>query len=305
MLKINKINKSYDSRVLKDIDLEINEGELVAILGENGSGKTTLMKIICDIVIADSGYILYENKPFIKKNLRDITMLLEGNRNFYNELTILENIKYLYRIKGFQFDNHSYNRLEYISDLFNLTPYLNTQLYKLSRGTLQKISLLLNFILPSKVIVLDEPTLGLDANTREKFIELIKNEISFNNKIILITTHHLEILEKLNCRLVVLDDGEIKYDGTSVKFLDEFSSQLIEIEYKNNDFIKNKSFKNGLEKYKYKIDGNKIVIYLNNQDSIDIRYFTNNVEVISYKKIQSNLEETYRKFRDNLTNREI
>src|SRR5699024_4668491 len=103
----------------------------------------------------------------------------------------------------------------------------------------------------------------------------------------------------------VLDDGEIKYDGTSVKFLDEFSSQLIEIEYKNNDFIKNKSFKNGLEKYKYKIDGNKIVIYLNNQDSIDIRYFTNNVEVISYKKIQSNLEETYRKFRDNLTNREI
>lgn len=175
LLSIKSVNKSYNKkRVLKNITFDVVPGEVLSIVGHNGAGKTTLLKIMSGLLLPQSGEVKFEGELLKRKHLLHISMMLEGNRNFYGELTIEENIKYLYRLKGLKVNLVMETNIDKYLDVFNLKEHRSKPVYKLSRGMQQKVAVILNFVLPSKIILLDEPTLGLDIFSLDEFEKLIR-----------------------------------------------------------------------------------------------------------------------------------
>jgi ABC-type multidrug transport system ATPase subunit len=181
MLEIINASKWYKEKgtLLKandSISLKIERNDVVGFLGPNGAGKTTLVKSICRLIELDEGEILLQGeniseKPIIANN--KIGVQLEGSRNLYNFLTVRENLKY------FSLLNNSnpteFNaKLEEYCEFFGILNKLDTSVNKLSRGMNQKVSIINILLKDPEIIILDEPTLGLDITSKIKMIELFK-----------------------------------------------------------------------------------------------------------------------------------
>lgn len=213
MIRFENINKKFGKlEVLKDLSLEIRKGSINAILGPNGSGKTTLIKCLLGMVIPDSGSIYIEDE-MIKDNwkYRDGIDYMPQIANFPANLKVREIISMLKDIRNRE------ARDEELIEYFGLGPYLNKQLSNLSGGTMQKVNIVLAFMFDNPLLILDEPTNGLDPVALIKLKELIAKEIE-RGKTILFTTHIIRLVEDLAEDIVFLLEGKTYYQG-SVKGL--------------------------------------------------------------------------------------
>jgi Cu-processing system ATP-binding protein len=210
MIEIKELHKRFGKNpVLKGIDLEIGKGGIFAILGPNGSGKTTLIKSILGMVIPQSGSISL-NGERIKdqwKYRKDIDYLPQI-ANFPNNLTVQELIRMIKDLRS----KESADDQRLIS-LFHLEPYLNKKLGTLSGGTKQKVNIVLTFMFNSPLIILDEPTTGLDPVSLIRLKELIHNEKE-KGKTILITSHIMSFVEEVANEIVFLLEGKIYFKGS-------------------------------------------------------------------------------------------
>ncbi|MCM8569312.1 ABC transporter ATP-binding protein [Gramella jeungdoensis] len=209
MISIENLHKKFGkNKVLKGIDLEIEQGGIFAVLGPNGSGKTTLIKSILGMVVPNSGSIKLNGKPVKNdwKYRNDIDYLPQI-ANFPGNLTVRELIR---MIK----DLRSYKKAEDKSliDLFKLEPFLDKKLGNLSGGTKQKVNLVLTFMFDSPLIILDEPTTGLDPISHLRLKELITHEKQ-KGKTILITSHIMSFVEEIADEIVFLLEGKIYFKG--------------------------------------------------------------------------------------------
>jgi len=209
MVTIQNLYKNFGKNaVLKGVDLSIKDGGIFAVLGPNGSGKTTLIKSILGMVIPNKGEIsvLGEN---IKKNsnYRHKIDYLPQIANFPSNLKVKELIKMIKDLRG----NTSND--EHLIELFRLAPFLNKKLGTLSGGTKQKVNIVLTFMFDSPLIVLDEPTTGLDPISLIRLKDLIQKEKS-NGKTILITSHIMSFVEEVSDEIVFLLEGQIYFKGT-------------------------------------------------------------------------------------------
>lgn len=210
MINIKDLHKSYSkNKILKGITLEIEEGGIFAILGPNGSGKTTLIKSILGMVIPDKGIISLNGKN-IKGDwkYRNELDYLPQIANFPSNLTVNELIKMIKDLRSFKGDQDK-NLIE----LFKLGPFLNKKLGNLSGGTKQKVNLVLTFMFDSTLIILDEPTTGLDPVSHLRLKELIKQEKD-KGKTIIITSHIMNFVEEIADEIVFLLEGKIYFKGT-------------------------------------------------------------------------------------------
>ncbi|MCP4485185.1 MAG: ABC transporter ATP-binding protein [Flavobacteriaceae bacterium] len=210
MIEIKKLNKKFGKNiVLKNLDLSINEGGIFAVLGPNGSGKTTLIKSILGMIIPQSGIIKF-NGNNIKNNwkYRDQIDYLPQIANFPNNLSVKELIRMIKDLRASQTKNE-----EALIKLFKLESFLDKKLGNLSGGTKQKVNLVLTFMFDSSLIILDEPTTGLDPISLIRLKKLITMEKE-KGKTILITSHIMSFVEEVADEIVFLLEGEIYFKGS-------------------------------------------------------------------------------------------
>jgi Cu-processing system ATP-binding protein len=219
MIEIKKICKRFGKlTVLDQLDLEIRQGGIFAVLGPNGSGKTTLIKCVLGMVIPNSGEISIKGVSVLRKwAYRNEIDYLPQIANFPANLTVIELIEMVKNLRP-----KSANERELIQ-LFELESYLKKKLGNLSGGTKQKVNLVLTFMFDSDLIILDEPTNGLDPVSLIRLKKLIDEEKK-KGKTILITTHIMSLVEEIADEIVFLLDGSIYFQGT-VKELKEKTNQ--------------------------------------------------------------------------------
>jgi len=209
MIAIKNLHKKFGKlTVLDGLDLEIAKGGIFAVLGPNGSGKTTLLKCLLGMVIPNKGTISYNDENVLKKwEYRNNLNYLPQIANFPANLSVIELIKMVKNLRP-----KESNEQELI-ELFGLNSFLNKKLGNLSGGTKQKVNLVLTFMFDSDLIILDEPTTGLDPIALIHLKELIEKEKA-KGKTILITTHIMSFVDEMADEIVFLLDGKIYFKGS-------------------------------------------------------------------------------------------
>ena len=223
MITIKNLHKKFGKlTVLDGLDLEINKGGIFAILGPNGSGKTTLIKCLLGMVVPNKGEIIFNGKSVLKQwNYRNELNYLPQIANFPANLSVNELIKMVKNLRP-----KKSNEQELI-DLFGLQNFLNKKLGNLSGGTKQKVNLVLTFMFDSDLIILDEPTTGLDPIALIHLKELIAKEKA-KGKTILITTHIMSVVDEIADEIVFLLDGKIYFKGSIEKLKEQTKQTNLE-----------------------------------------------------------------------------
>ncbi|WP_196758823.1 ABC transporter ATP-binding protein [Streptobacillus moniliformis] len=278
IIKIEHLFKNYGNKaVLKDINLEINQGEILSILGKNGVGKTTLLSIILKMIEASSRNIKFRNVDIRdinnKKYYSDINIVLENSQNIYYYMTGLENILYFGSLYGYSKEKILNNVNNWI-DLFDLRDDINEKLSIYSRGMIQKLSIIIALINKPKLLLLDEPTLGLDVYSKRKMMDMIKILSEKENITIILTTHQMDIVEYLDSKLILLDKGEVVYVGRIDDLKTKYTTKQYIVKYSIDDITyEEKILKENFE---------EIYMYLKSK-KVD--------EIYEIKKYEKSLEE--------------
>lgn len=219
MLNISNVSKEFgkDSKrvqALKDINIEICKGEIICILGHNGAGKTTLIKCISGLILPTVGDISINSKSVIKNpdiSKQKIGAVLEGSRNIYYYLTPKENLKYFGLLNNLSKDEIE-KRTQYYLKLFDLKDRQNDKVKEFSRGMQQKVAIMVALMKEPDILLLDEPTLGLDIISSSIVKDIIEELSKKWNKTIIITTHDVSLIENLSSRVIFMRNGTVIKD---------------------------------------------------------------------------------------------
>lgn len=206
MIEVNNINKHYGKfHILRSINLKIEKGQIVTVMGPNGSGKTTLLKCILGLVLPDSGSITV-NGINIKNNFeyRHKIGYMPQTAFFPENIRVKDVIQIIKEIRG----EKSATDFE-LYDYYGIENFTEKKISSLSQGMKQKVSSALTFMFDSELLILDEPTAGLDPLSAEYMKLKIKKERA-KGKLIIITTHILSEVEELSNRIIFLLEGEVK-----------------------------------------------------------------------------------------------
>jgi len=223
MLSISNLNKNFGKlKVLQGININIFEGDICAILGPNGSGKTTLIKTILGLVIPDFGSIKLNDKEIINTwSYRSDISYLPQITNFPSNLTVVEIIDLIKTIRpNTKMDKE-------LIGLFNIKKSMNKKLVDLSGGTKQKVNIILTFMSDSPIIILDEPTAGLDPISLIKLKTLIIKEKE-KGKTIIVTSHIMSFIEEISNDIFFLLDGSIFFNGTITDLKERTNENTLE-----------------------------------------------------------------------------
>lgn len=233
-MKLLNVSKKYNRKiVLSDINLNLNNG-IYGLLGENGAGKTTLIKIMIGQIIQNSGSVQYNGKNII------------DNSNFYNDLgyvpqhftapkgmKIREYLEYVGSYKNIA-GNTLNDRINNLCKNMSLTKYMDVKIGKLSGGTLKRLGIVQAFLNNPKIIILDEPTAGLDISERNNLKQFINN-ISDRCSVI-ISTHIVSDIEDIANNLILLNEGKIIADNDYLFELNKLSGLVWE-DVGNSEYI--------------------------------------------------------------------
>ena len=215
MIEVKELRKSFgDVNALRGISFEVGEGEIYGFLGPNGAGKTTAISIISGLLEPDSGAVTLAGKDIRTSGraVRRILGVVPQEIALYDELTGRENLHFwggLYGLSGKKLKAAAGEVL----DLVGLTERADDRVQEYSGGMKRRINLCAGLIHHPRIILLDEPTLGIDPQARLNILDIIKGEVSRGTTIIY-TTHYLEEAENLCDRIAIIDDGLILAEGT-------------------------------------------------------------------------------------------
>ncbi len=212
MLNINKLRKSYKGRpVLQDLTINISAGEIYGLLGQNGAGKTTTINIICNLLQADSGEITINNQPVSEKTKKLIGVAPQENL-LYKTLSCEENLNFYAQIYGLKTQQRR-RQVQICLAAVNLLDRAKSPVETLSGGMQRRLNIALALVHQPKLVILDEPTTGLDVEARYEIWDLIRN-LKNQGITVLLTTHLLDEAERLCQRIGILKGGRIVAEGS-------------------------------------------------------------------------------------------
>ncbi len=235
-LEVSQLSKRYRVgrqwlEVVRSVSLTLAPGEVLAFLGPNGAGKTTTIKAIAGLIVPDAGTVRIAGADPQRQPaaLRRLGAVLEGNRNLYWRLTVQENLAYFGALKGLR-PGPIRRRSAELLDRFGLADKRQTLVQALSRGMQQKLAIAVAILPEPQLLLLDEPTLGLDVEATQDVKRLVR-EIAATGCAILLTTHQLDIAEELADRVAIIQQGAIAAEATPQELIAQFagSAYIIEV----------------------------------------------------------------------------
>lgn len=210
-------SRKYTLKVaVNDISLKINEGEIVGYIGSNGAGKSTSIKMMCGILTPTKGKVLINGiEPYKKRKLvaKDIGVVFGQKTQLWWDIPLIESYKILKEI--YQVSDEDYKeRMNFLSTTLGLEEFLTQPVRSLSLGQRMRADLAAAWLHNPSILFLDEPTIGLDVLVKEKIREAIKVMNEKYKTTVILTTHDMKDIENLCSRVVMIEEGQIIYDGT-------------------------------------------------------------------------------------------
>lgn len=226
-IEVNSISKSYgEQKALNEISFKIEKGEIVGFLGPNGAGKSTLMKILTTYLLADSGSALVNGHDVMTntKAVQQSIGYLPEHNPLYLDLYVREYLAFnadVYKVQK--------SRIEEVIQLTGLTPESHKKISQLSKGYRQRVGLANALLHNPDVLILDEPTTGLDPNQLMEIRNVIKN--IGKDKTIFLSTHIMQEVEAICDRVIIIDKGQIVADNKLDHLVTADKEQVIEVEF--------------------------------------------------------------------------
>ncbi len=211
MIEIKNVSKSYNGKkkALDNVSFKVNDGEIFAFIGHNGAGKTTLIKSIIGILEFDEGDILIDNKS-IKTNTiecKKIISYVPDNPDMYENMKAIDFINFVCDMYETPYEIRK-NNIDKYAKMFELTDKLNNDISSFSHGMKQKVALIAALAHDPKILIMDEPFVGLDPKAVYDVKEIMK-EMTKSGKTIFFSTHILDVAEKLCDRVAIIKNGKI------------------------------------------------------------------------------------------------
>lgn len=237
VIEVQNLSKIYRKRgsrpevkAVDNLSLKVWTGEVFGFLGANGAGKTTTIKMICGLLTPSSGRITLNGYPVTDRRnaMRQIGAVLEGTRNIYWRLSAWQNLMYFGRLKG-ETGRPFRQRAEFLLKELGLWERRHDPIRMFSRGMQQKVAIACALIADPPVVLLDEPTLGLDvqaARTVKEWIEVLTRE---RGKTVVLTTHQLDMAQALCDRIAIMSQGRMVANKPTHELLNLFRQEFYEI----------------------------------------------------------------------------
>ncbi|MDP4182651.1 MAG: ABC transporter ATP-binding protein [Bacillota bacterium] len=209
MIKVCDVSKKINqSEILKGVNFEVKKGSILALIGPNGAGKTSLIKILTGIWKTDKGFItINDEQIFENADVKTKIGYVPDFSHYYDTFKVKEMIEF-YRLayKGFNI-----SRLEELNRNFQLDA--KKRVRELSKGNKTKLSLMLNLCIMPEVLILDEPTSGLDPVAKKRFLEVLIDDVAERGTTVVVSSHNMVDIEKICDSMVVMDRGNINFNG--------------------------------------------------------------------------------------------
>ena len=290
---VNNVSKVYGSQyALKDVSFNIGEGEIVGLLGPNGAGKSTIMKIITCFIPPTSGNVIVFGNSIFDNPLeirRQIGYLLEQNP-LYTDMYVREFLRF---VAGLHSLNDVNKRVEDIIERTGLAPEANKHINQLSKGYRQRVGLAQALIHDPKILILDEPTTGLDPNQLTEIRSLIR-EVG-KTKIVILSTHIMQEVEAVCSRAIIINHGHIVADSPTQQ-LHMLKTNRYNVEFDNDTTVNELKNIQGVQQIK-QLSPRQYVI--DAQGDIDIRRtlfawaVSKNLTILTIQKDENTLEKAF------------
>ena len=219
-LEIKNLTKKFgEQTALNNINIEIKKNEIIGLLGPNGAGKSTLMKSIVGVLKVDKGEIIFDGKNIAKNEIQTKEKIgfLPENNPLYNDMYVKEYLQFVADIHKIQKE-----KVDEIIDLVGITPEKSKKISQLSKGYKQRVGLAQAILHEPDLLILDEPTNGLDPNQIIEIRNVIK-EIG-KEKTVILSTHIMQEVEALCSRVILIHQGKIVQDTGIEEFKGKFSN---------------------------------------------------------------------------------
>lgn len=239
IIEINNLDKSFqDVHAVNDLSLRVKEGELFAFLGVNGAGKSTTISIMCGMLAKDGGKVFIDGKD-VDKDMREITKELGvvfQNTVLDAKLSVKDNLTSraaLYGITG----KEAKQRIAHLAELLEFKDILNRTFGKLSGGQKRRVDVARALLNNPKILILDEPTTGLDPEARKALWSVVTTLRKDQNMTVFLTTHYMEEAADADY-VVILDSGKISAEGTPLELKNNYTGDFVTIYNVDEDKIK-------------------------------------------------------------------
>lgn len=236
LLEIQDVSKSFSTRnfvdqmlgrpkrhmkALRSVSFELRAGQVTALLGPNGAGKTTLVNIICDLTRADSGSVRVGGLSVPGDGFRaqkKIGYVTTNDRSFFWRLSGRKNLEFFAALEGYSVGEAAQRSIEALVR-FNLVDAADRPFHTYSTGMKKRLGLARAFLHDPEILLMDEPTNGLDARSTEELLALVQQEVQLAGKTVLWATHRADEVERLCDRVIVLIGGQISFQGSVDEFI--------------------------------------------------------------------------------------
>ena len=232
IVKIENISKSFQGKyALDNVSLEIKKGEIFGLLGPNGAGKTTLIRIINQIIQADSGQIYFDNEPLKQRHLELIGYLPE-ERGLYRSMKVLDHLIFLGQLRGLK-KNDALKTSELWLEKMEISSWKSKRIEELSKGMAQKVQFLGAIIHEPKLLILDEPLSGFDPINVELILSILK-EMKDKGKTILLSTHNMKSVEEICDRAAIIHQSKKMCEGEVINLRETIKNGHYAIRFQGN-----------------------------------------------------------------------
>jgi ABC-2 type transport system ATP-binding protein len=279
-LRLDNICKGFSgAKVVDGVSIEISNG-IWGLIGANGAGKTTLMNIICDVLKPDSGDIYFENQLASKLNdeYRSILGYLPQNFGCDGTFTVKDYLEYMSVLKGMS-DKDANNQINELTELLSLNEYKNAKVCKLSGGTRRRVGIAQALLNSPKILILDEPTAGLDPGERIRFRQFISE--CGKDKIVIISTHIVSDIENVSTNNIIMKKGKIIEIGNKEKLTNALIGKIW------STHCDEKEISISLKQE------NIINIHYDNNNKVEVRYVSDSAIFKDARSCTPTLEDVY------------